>query len=191
MPEALTILVGYLLGSVDFGVLIARSRGIDIYSVGSGNPGASNISRVLGRRYGALVLLADTGKGFVAAAVGELVGGSELVGFAAGAMAVVGHCFPIWHRLRGGKGVATAGGMVLWTIPGLGLGLALIWAAIVALTRVSSYGSLTIAVLAVPGVAIWARHGWSAVIMAAVSLLVVTRHRDNIERMLQGREPRL
>ncbi len=188
MPEALTILAGYLLGSFDFGVLMARRRGIDIYSVGSGNPGASNVSRVLGRQYGALVLLTDTGKGLAAAALGELVGGSELVGFAAGAGAVVGHCFPIWHRFRGGKGVASAGGMMLWTIPGLGLALGLIWAAVVAATKVPSLGSLTIAVLAVPGVAIWARHGWSAAIMAAVSLLVISRHRGNLGRLVRGEE---
>lgn len=191
MPEALTILAGYLLGSFDFGVLMARRHGMDIYSVGSGNPGASNISRVLGRQYGALVLLTDTAKGFAAAALGEVVGGSELVGFAAGAMAVVGHCFPIWHRFRGGKGVATAGGMMLWTIPGLGLALGLIWGAVVSVTKVPSLGSLTIAVLAVPGVAIWARHGWSVAIMAGVSLLVISRHRDNLARLVRGEEQTL
>ncbi len=87
--------------------------------------------------------------------------------------------------------MSTAGGMLIWTIPGLGLALGLIWGAIVAVTRMSSLGSLTIAILAVPGVAIWADHGWSAVIMAAVSMLVVARHRDNIERMFRGGEQTL
>ncbi len=189
--EALTILAGYLIGSIDVGGLTARRHGVDIYATGSGNPGASNISRTLGHRQGAVVLVADVLKGIAAAAIGELVGGSELVGFAAGAMAVVGHCFPVWHGFRGGKGVSTAGGMLIWTIPGLGLALAIIWGAIVAVTRKSSLGSLTIAILAVPGVAIWALHGWSAVIMAALSLLVVARHRDNIERMFRGGEQTL
>jgi glycerol-3-phosphate acyltransferase PlsY len=189
--EALTILAGYLIGSIDVGGLTARRHGVDIYATGSGNPGASNISRTLGRRQGAVVMGADVLKGIAAAALGELVGGSELVGFAAGAMAVVGHCFPVWHRFRGGKGVSTGGGMLLWTIPGLGLALGVVWGAVVAVTRMSSLGSLTIAVLAVPGVAIWARHGWSAVIMAAVSLLVVARHRDNIERMFREGEQTL
>ena len=191
MLEGLAILAGYFIGSIDVAVVIARRHGVDIYGTGSGNPGASNISRTLGRRHGALVMIADVLKGVVAAAIGELVGGSELVGFAAGAMAVVGHCFPLWHRFRGGKGVATGGGMLLWTIPGLGLALGIIWGAAVAITRVSSLGSLIIAVLAVPGVAIWARNGWSAVIMGALSLLVIARHRDNIERIFSGGEQTL
>lgn len=186
MLEGLTILAGYLIGSIDFAVLAARRHGVDIYETGSGNPGASNISRTLGRRQGAMVLVADVLKGMVAAALGESIGGSELVGLAAGAMAVVGHCFPLWHGFRGGKGVSTAGGMLLWTIPGLGLALGVIWGVIVAATRVSALGSLTIALLAVPGVALWARHGWSTVIMAAVSVLVIARHRPNIERMVGG-----
>ena len=191
MLEGLAILAGYFIGSVDVAVIIARRHGVDIYGAGSGNPGASNISRTLGRRHGALVMIADVLKGVVAAAIGELVGGSELVGFAAGAMAVVGHCFPLWHRFRGGKGVATGGGMLLWTIPGLGLALGIIWGAAVAITRVSSHGSLIIAVLAVPGVAIWARNGWSAVIMGVLSVLVIARHRDNIERIFSGGEQTL
>ena len=191
MLEGLTILAGYLVGSIDFAVLAARRHGVDIYETGSGNPGASNVSRTLGRRQGVLVLLADVLKGGVAAALGELVGGSELVGFAAGAMAVVGHCFPLWHGFRGGKGVSTAGGMLLWTIPGLGLALGAIWGVMVAATRVSAFGSLTIALLAVPGVALWARHGWSAVIMSSVSVLVIARHRPNIEHMLGGGEQTL
>ena len=191
MLEGLAILAGYFIGSVDVAVVIARRHGVDIYGTGSGNPGASNISRTLGRRHGALVMIADVLKGVVAAAIGELVGGSELVGFAAGAMAVVGHCFPLWHRFRGGKGVATGGGMLLWTIPGLGFALGIIWGAAVAITRVSSLGSLIIAVLAVPGVAIWARNGWSAVIMGALSLLVIARHRDNIERIFSAGEQTL
>lgn len=190
MLEGLAIAAGYLIGGVDFGVITARRHGIDIFATGSGNPGASNISRTLGRRQGAMVLVADLLKGLVAAAIGELIGGSELVGFAAGAMAVVGHCFPLWHGFRGGKGVATAGGMVLWTIPGLGLVLGVTWGVIVAATRIPAFGSLTIAVLGVPGVALWARHGWSAVIMAGVSLLVIARHRANIVRILRrGEQP--
>lgn len=191
MTEALALVLGYFIGSIDFAVLAARLKGIDIYSEGSGNPGASNVSRVIGKQAGALVLIGDLLKGVVAAATGELIGGSELVGFGAGGLAVAGHCFPIWHRFRGGKGVATTVGVVLWAIPWLGLGLALIWAAIIAATRVSSFGSLTIVTLAIPGVWVWAEDGWSAGVMAAISVLVVVRHKDNIKRMFGAGEQTL
>lgn len=191
VPEALSLVVGYLIGSVDFAVFAARLKGVDIYTEGSGNPGASNVSRVIGRRAGAMVLVGDLLKGVAAAAFGELVGGSELVGLAAGGLAVAGHCFPVWHRFRGGKGVATTVGVLLWTIPWLGLGLALIWAAIIGVTQVSSFGSLAIVTLAIPAVWLWAEEAWSAAIMAVISLLVVARHWDNIRRMLGSGEQSL
>ena len=191
MTEALSLVVGYLIGSIDFAVLAARLKGVDIYAEGSGNPGASNVARVIGRGAGALVLVGDLLKGVAAAGFGELVGGSELMGFAAGGMAVAGHCFPVWHRFKGGKGVATTVGVRLWTIPWLGLALAGIWAAIIGATRVSSFGSLTIVTLAIPGVWVWAEDTWSAAIMAATSFLVVVRHKDNIKRMVGSGEQTL
>lgn len=191
MTEALSLVVGYFVGSIDFAVLAARLKGIDIYEEGSGNPGASNVARVMGRGAGALVLLGDLLKGVVAAGFGELVGGSELIGFAAGGLAVAGHCFPVWHRFKGGKGVATTVGVLLWTIPWLGLGLAVIWAAIIGVTRVSSFGSLAIVTLAIPAVWMWAEDAWSAAVMAAISVLVVVRHRDNIKRMAGSGEQTL
>lgn len=191
MTEALALVVGYLIGSIDFAVWAARLKGVNIYAEGSGNPGASNVSRVIGRGAGALVLLGDLLKGVGAAAFGELVGGTELIGLAAGGLAVAGHCFPIWHRFRGGKGVATTVGVLLWVIPWLGLGLALIWATIIAATRVSSFGSLTIVTLAIPSVWLWAEEAGSAAIMAAISLLVAARHKDNIRRMLGAGEQTL
>ena len=105
------IVAGYLLGSVDFGVIVPRLLGVDIYGTGSGNPGATNVLRTMGRKEAALVLLGDLAKGVGAAALGSWAGG-PVIGFAAGLAAVVGHCFPVWHRFKGGKGVAAAGGMV-------------------------------------------------------------------------------
>ena len=188
MSELVAVLVGYLVGSVDFAVLVARRRGVDIHAEGSGNPGASNVTRVLGKRAGALVMLGDLLKGVVAAGFGEIVGGAELVGFVAGGAAVVGHCFPIWHRFRGGKGVATTVGVLLWTIPALGLALAVLWAGIIAVSRTASLGSLVLVALAVPGVWLWAEDGWSAVVMAAIATLVIVRHGDNIRRLAGGAE---
>ena len=185
MSELVPLFVGYLLGSIDFGILVARWKGVDIYAEGSGNPGATNVMRTIGRGAGALVMVGDLLKGLAAAAFGELVGGSELMGFAAGGMAVVGHCFPVWHRFRGGKGVATTMGLLWWTVPWVGFGLSLVWGTTVALARVSSAGSLAAVTLAVPAVWLWAEDAWSTVIMAAVSALVVVRHKENIRRMFR------
>ena len=118
----------------------------------------------------------------------ENLGGTELVGFAAGGAAVVGHCFPIWHRFKGGKGVATTVGVLLWTIPALGLVLAALWAGIIAVSRTASLGSLVLVALAVPGVLLWAEDAWSAAVMAAIATLVFVRHGDNIRRLLGGEE---
>lgn len=144
--------------------------------------------RVLGRRIAAGVMAVDLLKGVVAAGLGELVGGSELMGFAAGAAAVVGHCYPIWHRLRGGKGVATTVGMLVWLIPGLGLAMVAIWIGILAATRVASYGSLLAVTFAVPATAVWAEERWSVAVMSGVAALIFIRHSGNISRMLRGRE---
>lgn len=191
MLEVLSILIGYLIGSAQTAVVVSRSRGIDIYQAGSGNPGASNAFRVLGKKYGAMVMLADLVKGAGAAGVGELMGGSEAIGFMSGAAAVVGHCFPIWHRFRGGKGVATAVGMVVWLIPLLGLALGILWGLVIGASRVAAYGSLLVMVIAVVGVGIWAESSYSVWVMAGVAALVWIRHTGNIRRILQGGEKRL
>lgn len=188
MSEALVAVAGYLIGSVDFAVLVARSAGVDIYSAGSGNPGASNVARVLGKKAGATVMLGDLLKGVAAAALGELVGGTELLGFIAGGAAVVGHCYPVYHRFRGGKGVATMIGMLLWTIPWLGLALGLLWIVVLVVGRIASFGSLAVVVLAVPGVWLWAEETGSGAVMTVIAALVIARHSGNIRRMLGGAE---
>jgi glycerol-3-phosphate acyltransferase PlsY len=182
------ILIGaYLLGSVDFGVIVPRLRGVDIYSVGSGNPGTSNVLRTMGKGAAALVMLGDVMKGFVAALVGDLAGG-EAVGFAAGLLAVVGHCFPVWHRFKGGKGVATAGGSVFWLEPLLGVAFTVFWGGLVAATKRASIASLLLVVVYVPGMALFGHRGWSLVWAGATALVILIRHQGNIRRLLGGSE---
>lgn len=181
------VAAGYLTGSIDFGVLVPRLFGVDIYRVGSGNPGASNVLRSLGRGAAAVVVLGDLVKGLAAAMLGALVVG-DAAGFAAGFAAVMGHCFPVWHRFRGGKGVATAGGMTFWLEPLLGLSLLLVWGLVVALTRRASVASLALAVLYVPGMLLFGRSGWPLAWTAAVALLIVVRHHANIRRLMRGTE---
>jgi glycerol-3-phosphate acyltransferase PlsY len=185
--DVAALVAGYLLGSIDFGVIVPRLFGIDIYGTGSGNPGATNVLRTVGRREAALVLLGDLAKGAAAAALGNWAGG-EVIGFAVGLAAVVGHCFPVWHRFRGGKGVAAAGGMVFFLEPFAGLILLGAFAAVVALTRKASLGSLIAAAALVPTLAAFGHRGWSLGLAGAAVALILIRHIPNIRRLLSGRE---
>lgn len=184
------VAAGYLLGSIDFGVIIPKLRGVDIYTHGSGNPGTTNVLRSMGRKAAAGVMAGDMAKGLAAAAIGDLVAG-EAAGFAAGFAAVVGHCFPLWHRFRGGKGVAAAGGMMLWLEPLLGLALLLVWVLLAYVVKRASIASLVVALALVPGAIGFGHRGWSLVWAGAASLLVVVRHRENIRRLLSGAESRI
>lgn len=187
LVSVLVVVTGYLIGSVDFGVVIPRLFGVDIYSAGSGNPGASNVLRTMGRGYAAAVMVGDIAKGAAAAALGDLLIG-EAVGFAAGFAAVLGHCFPLWHRLRGGKGVAAAAGMTLWLEPLLGVGMLAAWGILVALTRKASVASLLVVLAYVPALKAFGHDGWSLVWAALVAVLVIVRHHGNIRRLLSGAE---
>ena len=185
--DVAAIVAGYLLGSIDFGVIVPRMFGIDIYGTGSGNPGATNVLRTVGRREAALVLLGDLAKGAAAAALGNWAGG-EVIGFAAGLAAVVGHCFPVWHRFKGGKGVAAAAGMVAWLEPWAFLALLGVFVLVVAVTRKASLGSLLAAVGLVPALALFGHRGWSLGLAGAAVALITWRHLPNIRRLLKGSE---
>ncbi len=182
------VAAGYLIGSIDFGVLVSRLLAVDIYSAGSGNPGASNVLRSVGRGTAAVVMVGDIAKGAGAAALGALLVG-EAAGFAAGGAAVVGHCFPVWHRFRGGKGVAATAGMTLWLEPVIGMVGVVLWATLVAVTKRASIASLLLIVAYVPALAALGHRGWVLLWAGAVALLIVARHQANIRRLLSGAEP--
>ncbi len=184
---ALVVAGAYLLGSVDFAVVIARARGVDIYSKGSGNPGASNVFRSIGKRVGVAVLVLDLCKGLGATLVGVAVGGPAL-GAAAGFAAVVGHCYPVFHRFRGGKGAATFAGLLFGLYPLSALVLLAVFVAIVALTRIASLGTVLVALAAIPAAMLQGAGGWVLVWLAAGVVLVVYRHHGNIERLIKGTE---
>lgn len=189
--EAIAVVIaGYLAGSIDFGVILPRLRGVDIYSKGSGNPGATNVLRSMGRKWAALVVLGDLSKGLLAAMAGDLIVDGA-TGFAAGFAAVLGHCFPVWHRFRGGKGVATAGGMTLWMEPLAGLAFLLVWVTIVGVAKRASIASIVCASALVPILAVSGHRGWSLIWAGAASLLVVGRHHANIRRLMGGSEHRI
>lgn len=190
LGPALT-LGSYLLGSISTGLLLARERGVDLRQVGSGNVGATNVGRALGKRAGRMVLVLDAAKGALPALLARATLGADDPWTAAtGAAAAVGHCYPIWHGFDGGKGAATAAGVLLVLSPPAGLAAAGTYVALKKVSRRASVGSLGGALVGA-GVTL-GLHGpgsprtWMA---AGLLALVVLRHRDNIERLWRGEEP--
>ncbi|HSS10788.1 MAG TPA: glycerol-3-phosphate 1-O-acyltransferase PlsY [Acidimicrobiales bacterium] len=185
------LVASYLFGAFPTASLVGQTLGRDVYAEGSGNPGATNIFRVAGARAGAVVAATDVLKGVLPAVVGAKTTGSTAVGAACGAAAVVGHCFPLSAPGRGGKGVATAAGMVLAVDPALALGAAPVWASIAKLTRRPSIASITVAA-GIPLVAVARRRpAWEVVVFTVVGGIVLARHEDNIRRLVRGEEDAL
>jgi len=185
------LVAAYLIGSLDFAVVVGRMHGVNIHEVGSGNPGTANVLRTLGKGPAAMVFIGDLMKGVIAAAIGMVVSNDphSALTIASGLAAVIGHCFPVYHRFRGGKGVATAAGVVLLSMPIVGLVLAGVWIVMVLVTRISAVGSLTLAVLAVPAAALWGGlEGLALLLLGGMFLLVVLRHAENIRRLVRGEE---
>lgn len=177
----------YLAGTLPTAALVCRRYGLDPTQEGSGNPGASNVYRLAGARAGLTVLVVDVAKGALPAFAGAYLGGPELA-VVAGALAVLGHCFPITRRLRGGKGVATAGGLLLAVEPLLALGAALVWAALARGLHRASVASL-VAVLGTLGALVALKRPAVEVgVFAAVVAVIVLRHRANLARLVRGEE---
>jgi glycerol-3-phosphate acyltransferase PlsY len=185
------IVLAYLAGCFPTGLLLTRRIGIDVRHVGSGNIGATNVTRAAGRRLGALTLLGDALKGALPPVLAGWLGAPSGVVVATGVAAVTGHTYPITLGFRGGKGVATAFGMLLALAPVVALASAGTFAATVYASRRVSVGSL-VAALSAPLFMVVAGSNGSAVVgMVAASVLVLVRHRDNLGRLLDGTEPRL
>ena len=186
------LLVAYLLGSVSFGLIFARLYGgQDPRQSGSGNIGATNIARLLGKKVGLFTLLGDCGKGIVAVLLAQWWGSSPLLSAGAALSAVLGHIFPIYYGFRGGKGVATALGVLLPTLPMPVLGGCIIWLVVILLWRYVSAGSILAAVV-VPVLAALLAYPLPLVVAAgAIACLVLYKHRSNVQRLLQGSEPKL
>ena len=183
----LLLLPAYALGTFPSAVWIARTKSIDITRVGSGNPGASNISRTLGKRWGVLVFLLDGLKGAIPAVAGVLLEERKLA-WAMVAAAVVGHMFPVTRRFKGGKGVATTAGGALVLQLWVAAALFVLWYAVLKLTKRASAASLAIMVGLPVGVAITGTAGWEIATINAHNALVFVRHLGNIKRLLTGKE---
>jgi acyl phosphate:glycerol-3-phosphate acyltransferase len=186
-PAWLLVVPAYLLGTFPTAILVGRREGRDPTREGSRNPGASNTFRTMGRRAGALVLAGDVAKGAVAAGVG-LASGNRAVGVACGLAAVLGHVYPVTRRLRGGKGVATAAGMAIVLLPPVALVLAAVWLLAAKVFRAASAGSVVVAVGFPLGAWLVGRPPGEILAFAAGGLLIVVRHRENLDRLRRGEE---
>ncbi len=189
--------IGYLIGATPFGYLAGRMRGIDIRQHGSGNIGATNVLRVLGKPIGITIFILDFLKGiaavFVARQLPQAVG-SDLVAIAGGIGVILGHNFTFWLGFKGGKGIATTGGVLLALIPVTALIAAVTWVIVFKASGYVSLGSIAAAV-SLPistGAAIAAGRGsWAMFAFALVAcVLAIVRHKSNIARLLSGTEPR-
>ncbi len=181
---------GYLLGSVPFGLVITRALGLgDLRQIGSGNIGATNVLRTGNKGAALATLLLDSGKGAIAVLLARHFGG-ETAAILAGGAAFLGHCFPVWLRFKGGKGVATFLGTVIALNWPLGLIACATWALTAAVTRISSLSALLAAALA--PVFAWAiGRPDIAAVAAFMAVLIFIRHHANITRLMAGTEPRI
>ena len=192
---SLLILASYLLGAIPNGLLLARLKGVDLQKVGSGNIGATNVFRCVGKGWGVLAFVLDAVKGFVPAFFFPrlLESAPPWLGLACGVAAVAGHNWPVWLKFKGGKGVSTSAGMLLGIAPAaVGIGFA-VFALAVALTRFVSLGSI-LAAVAVPTAYLWMNGADNRLLAGALVLmggLVIVKHRANVGRLLKGTEPRI
>jgi glycerol-3-phosphate acyltransferase PlsY len=184
------IVLGYLLGSIPFGLILTRAAGLgDIRSIGSGNIGATNVLRTGNKKLAAATLLLDALKATAAAVAGTYIAGPE-AGLLAGFAAFLGHLFPVWLRFKGGKGVATYIGMLLGIAPLWVLAFAAVWLAVAFTSKYSSLAAL-VATLLIP-VALWILGEEKiALVMAIMTVISWWRHETNIKRLLAGTEGKI
>lgn len=196
LPALVAIVVAYLIGSVSFAVVVSRAMGLaDPRSYGSGNPGATNVLRTGNRKAAILTLVGDAAKGAVAVliarAVAQRFGFDDFVLTLVGLAAFVGHLFPVFHGFQGGKGVATAAGVLLALSPWLGLATLATWIAIAVFFRYSSLAALVAAVFAPAYYVLLAGADRVALVIAAMGALLILRHRANIAKLIAGTESRI
>ncbi len=195
MPTEITItvlwaaLLGYGFGSIPFGLILARLAGKgDIRTIGSGNIGATNVLRTGSKGLAAATLLLDLAKGLVPVLIAKQLFW-DFAGWTA-LFAVLGHCFPVWLGFRGGKGVATNAGVSFGLGWPIGLAYALVWLAVLALSRISSLAGMSAVVAAAVTALVLGETKWAAV-LALIAVLVIWLHRANIGRLMRGEEPKV
>jgi len=191
METFLLVIFAYLLGSVPTGYILGSLAGVDVRKAGSGNVGATNVARVVGKRHGIFTLVADIAKGFVPVVIALNLGLTSTATAFVGIAAFLGHLYPVFLRFQGGKGVATALGVFLGLAPWATLVLMVIFVLVILTTRVVSLSSMVAAASA--PIAFWLLSYSPTLIGTSffIALMIVLRHRGNIQRLLSGTEPRV
>jgi len=189
-PILYALIGGYLLGAIPFGFIIAKIMGQgDIRNIGSGNIGATNVLRTGRKDLAFITLLLDAGKAGLAALIFQHVFGMP-AGLIAGTAALIGHCFPVWLKFKGGKGVATFFGILFAVAWPVGLGAAAVWLASAFITRMSSLSALLAATLS-PGIALALGMTHIAIMALGLAVIIIIRHHKNIRRILNRTETRI
>jgi glycerol-3-phosphate acyltransferase PlsY len=183
----LMIVFAYLMGTFPSAIIVARASGVDISTVGSGNPGASNVTRALGWRKGAWVYFLDALKGALPTALALVLDGRPLA-YWCGAAAILGHMFPVFRRFHGGKGVATGSGALLVLLPVVFVVGAAVWFIIIRLTGKAAVASIAGLLLVPIGLILLDRPAWEFAAVAGVCALIMVKHWDNVVRLVRRQE---
>ncbi|MEL6891360.1 MAG: glycerol-3-phosphate 1-O-acyltransferase PlsY [Actinomycetota bacterium] len=186
MP-VLLVVVAYLLGTLPSAVWIASANGVDIAQFGSGNPGASNVTRALGWRKGIWVYVLDAAKGAAAAGLGLWLDGRPIA-YACGAAAILGHMFPVFRQFRGGKGVATGSGVLVVLHPVLAPVSVVMWWVLSKVTGKAALGSIVVVALIPVGLFLFETPGWEFVAVGILCALILLKHATNVMRLIRREE---
>lgn len=180
------IAISYAIGTIPSAIVVARAKGVDITTFGSGNPGASNVARALGWKYGIIVFAVDAAKGALPA-VAAL--GHRPTAYLCGAAAILGHIFPVNRQFKGGKGIATGGGVLLALHPPVMVAAVAVWVATMKLTKKASVASIVIVPLVLVLLAVLGKPAWEIFAFIGIGALIEVRHISNIKRLITGSEP--
>lgn len=185
------IIASYFFGTFPSALLVAKRGGIDVTAAGSGNPGTSNVVRLLGWKYGAVVFALDMAKGAIASVIGWQIDGTRVsvLAYVCAVAAIIGHTYPVTRKFKGGKGVATGGGAMYVLHPVISLVLFTSWFIIRRLTRKSSVASLAITIALPIAVAFGGATAWEIAALVVMVVLVIIRHLGNIARLRSKQEP--
>lgn len=190
MEALYAALLGYLIGSIPFGLLLTKAAGMgDVRSIGSGNIGATNVLRTGNKGLAVATLVLDLAKGLAPVVIAGQLWGEMPMAFAAGA-AVLGHCFPVWLGFKGGKGVATNAGVSFGLAWPIGLAYAFVWLSVLAIFRVSSLAGMAAVVAAAAAAPLFGYPQFFPV-LAAIAVVIIYLHRANIARLMKGDEPKV